>query len=111
MILDKIPEDTITEMKMRLMMEAIFNRDSELFQLRLRMQEFANEYNSLTCRLASTLTEFTSDTPDLDKIIETAKKSGWSSLKQIHETLFFKSVDLTKLQEEMTELIQERADR
>jgi len=111
MILDNVPEYHLTELKMRIAIEAIFNRDSELLKLRLKLKDFAYAFNSLMARLSSTLVEFTSAAPDIDNIIEAAKKSGWKNLADVHKELFFRKQDLVALQEEMNNLLDERANR
>lgn len=111
MILDNIPENVVADMRLRLCMEGVFNRDSELLQLRIRMKEVATTQGKILERLRMLMLQFDCAQPDLEEIRRVAKSSGWEKLEKIHQDLQDANQEMSMIYKEMDELIDERANR
>ena len=114
-ILDNLPTSAVEEMKSRLMMEGIFNRESELLELRLRIKGLAEDCGNYFSQLSIPLRYLDSDDCEapinIASMLTSARINGFANFKKIHKDLSALSVEMFNISKEMEELINERANR
>ena len=112
MILDNIPEYAAEEMKKRLMMEGVFNRDSEITTLRIRLKELAEHCGTIFSKLRYPLMALDTDGEvDISKMVGRAEEYGLPNFRKIHQELYDLHTEMDNISKEMKELLDERANR